>query len=99
MKRHLIAAAALALSIAPAYAATDPDSGAAAIAFLVVFFTFFLYVAPTIIAFRRKHHSRWAILMLNFLLGWIGLGWIIALIWSFTGVRHDAVATLSGRPS
>jgi ABC-type transport system involved in cytochrome c biogenesis permease component len=96
MKRLLVTASTIALLATPAHAASDGDTG---IAMITVAIIGLIYIAPTIIAFRRKHHSRWAILMLNFLLGWIGLGWIFALIWSLTGVRHDAVATLSGRPS
>lgn len=44
-----------------------------------------LYFLPAIIAFGRKHNSRVAILVLNLLLGWSVLGWIIALVWSLTG--------------
>lgn len=43
-----------------------------------------LYFLPTIVANQRKHRQYAAILTLNLLLGWTGLGWIIALIWSVT---------------
>jgi len=42
------------------------------------------YFAPSIVAFVRHHHNRWAIFALNLLLGWTGLGWIGALVWSLT---------------
>lgn len=49
------------------------------------------YLFPTYIALVREHNSAGAICALNLLLGWSGLGWIIALIWSFTGnVRRVA---------
>lgn len=43
-----------------------------------------LYLLPTVIAFKRGHRSKGGIAVLNILLGWTILGWIIALIWSFT---------------
>ncbi len=45
-----------------------------------------LYFLPSFIAALRHHHSGTAIFVLNLLLGWTALGWIIALVWSFTGV-------------
>ncbi|NTU92372.1 MAG: superinfection immunity protein [Chlorobiaceae bacterium] len=47
---------------------------------------------PSIIAFLRKHHSSVAILALNILLGWTGLGWIIAFIWSLSWPGHERVS-------
>ncbi len=49
--------------------------------------TLALCFLPSIIAFRRNHHNRIAILALNVLLGWTGLGWIAALVWSLTAVE------------
>lgn len=42
------------------------------------------YLGPTIIAMLNKHHNTPAIFVLNLLLGWTILGWIVALVWSFT---------------
>ncbi len=42
------------------------------------------YFLPTLIASQRGHHSTGAIFLLNFLLGWTFMGWVAALIWSFT---------------
>ncbi len=53
--------------------------------FLIAAF-FFTYFAPAIIAGRRKHHQENAIIVLNILLGWTVLGWIVALVWAFTAV-------------
>lgn len=44
----------------------------------------FLYLLPTFVAGCRGHHNTLAIGALNILLGWTLLGWIGALIWSFT---------------
>ena len=46
-----------------------------------------LYFIPTMIASHRQHHQYSAIFLLNLLLGWSGLGWIIALVWSATAVE------------
>ncbi|MGD0643171.1 MAG: superinfection immunity protein [Roseiarcus sp.] len=43
------------------------------------------YFAPSIIALIRGHLSTAAIFVLNLILGWTFVGWIIALIWSLTG--------------
>lgn len=41
-----------------------------------------IYFLPTIIAYERGHKNAFAILVLNILLGWSIIGWVIALIWS-----------------
>lgn len=41
-----------------------------------------LYFLPTIIAMGRGHRNALAIVLLNVLGGWTGLGWLGALIWS-----------------
>ena len=46
-----------------------------------------LYFVPTVIAIVRGHGSWAAIAVLNVLLGWTVICWIIALIWSFTEVQ------------
>lgn len=43
------------------------------------------YFVPAIVAGLRDHRSVWAIFVLDLLLGWTVLGWIVALVWSFTG--------------
>lgn len=50
---------------------------------------FFVYFLPSIVAFWRGHHNRGAIFILNLFLGWSGLGWVVALIWSFTMVQKQ----------
>ena len=41
-----------------------------------------VYILPSLIAHRRKHHQRISISLLNIFLGWTLLGWVAALIWS-----------------
>lgn len=41
-----------------------------------------IYFLPSIIAFRRKHLNRVAILVVNVFLGFTGIGWVAALVWA-----------------
>lgn len=41
-----------------------------------------VYFLPTIIGAR--HHNAGAIFVLNLLLGWTFVGWIVALVWACT---------------
>lgn len=69
----------------PALAASDP--GTATPALLLVVFGLILicvYLLPTVIAFRRAHASRVAILAFNLLLGWLFVPWVIALVWALS---------------
>lgn len=43
-----------------------------------------LYFMPTFVATYRSHRNMAPIFMTNLLLGWSGLGWIAALVWSLT---------------
>jgi len=56
--------------------------------FLPIFgFGFVLYFLPSIIAFARSKRDAVSILILNLLLGWTAIGWVIALVWA---VKQDA---------
>jgi len=48
------------------------------------------YFIPAIIAALRKHHNQNPIFLLNLFLGWTLLGWVAALIWSFTAIAPQA---------
>ncbi len=51
--------------------------------FLPIFgFGFVLYFLPAIVAFARNKRDAVSILVLNLLLGWTAIGWVIALVWS-----------------
>jgi hypothetical protein len=47
-------------------------------------FSLLVYFLPTIIAIKRVHNNSVPILILNIFLGWTFLGWVLALVWSFT---------------
>ena len=53
-------------------------------------FSMAFYLLPSIVAFCRHHQNSPAILILNLLLGWTIIGWIIALVWAFTKVEKEA---------
>jgi len=53
----------------------------------MLFFPFFgfglvLYFLPSIIAVARSKRDTTAIFVLNLLLGWTAIGWVIALVWA-----------------
>ncbi len=43
-----------------------------------------LVLLPTGVALIRRHNNFIPILLVNVILGITGIGWVIALIWSFT---------------
>lgn len=44
-----------------------------------------LYFWPTLTAITRRHPACIGIILLNVLLGFTLIGWIVALVWSYTG--------------
>jgi hypothetical protein len=57
---------------------------------IVVIIIFVLYLLPAIVASVRNHHQAPVIFALNLLLGWTVLGWVLALVWAFTGTPARA---------
>jgi len=49
-----------------------------------------LYMLPSLIAFSRDHPHRRVLMLLNILLGWTLIGWIMIFVWA---VAADADAT------
>ena len=47
------------------------------------------YLLPTFMAFLRSRNSRWGILMVNVLLGWTVVGWVVAFAWALFGRRES----------
>lgn len=43
-----------------------------------------LWVLPGIIASKRNHRNALAITMCAVVLGWTGIGWLVALVWACT---------------
>ncbi len=57
-----------------------------------------LYFLPAIIASSRKKSNRLAIILLNVFLGWTFIGWVAALIWSFTSDSQNVVVNNYNNP-
>ena len=55
---------------------------------------FVLYWLPTIIAIARHTHSALGVAALNFLLGWTGVGWVLALMWALAASPHAQVIVI-----
>jgi hypothetical protein len=55
------------------------------LALLAVAYVHFL---PAILAYKRRHPSRTAILILNAFFGWTLIGWVLALLWALA--EYDA---------
>ena len=49
-----------------------------------------LYFLPSIVAFVRDKTNKWAIFILNLLLGWSLIGWVAALVWAVMKEESDA---------
>lgn len=58
-----------------------------------------MYWLPTLVALVRHSPSAPGIAVLNFFLGWTGIGWIIALVWALTAAptAHVVVHIDGGR--
>ncbi len=52
-------------------------------------FGLFIYFIPSIIAAaRHQEHFLW-VLVLNIVLGWSGIVWIILMVWAILGERRE----------
>ena len=51
-----------------------------------------VYFIPTMVALSRGHHQSTAIVMLNILLGWTLLGWVIAIVWAVSATQPKQAA-------
>jgi T4 superinfection immunity protein len=54
---------------------------------IIILLLLAVHFLPSVIAFKRRHHNRIAILVLNVLLGWTFIGWVVALVWACMAVR------------
>jgi hypothetical protein len=48
-----------------------------------------LYLLPVIVALSREHPSWMGIAVVDLLLGWTVIGWIIALAWACSGAKPN----------
>lgn len=55
-------------------------------------FLFAVYFVPSLVAAGRKHPNSTAIGVLNLMVGWTILGWVVALVWSCTSPALPATS-------
>lgn len=60
------------------------ENGSDVTFFIVLIFLVIIYFLPTLIANGNRKRNAEAIAILNLLLGWTVLGWLVALIWGCT---------------
>ena len=64
-------------------------------AYIFIFLTFWIssqiFLLPWNIAWARRHTSAWGILVINLLLSWTFIAWIIALIWALSQTEQRIV--------
>lgn len=58
----------------------------------------FLLFWPAILAFRKHHPQRWAILVVTVLAAWTMAGWLFAVIWALRGPADRSVLPVIGDP-
>ncbi len=69
--------------------------------FLIIFIPIFvlaglaLYFLPSIIAFKCEHTDKHLILILNAVLGWTFIGWILILLWAMTDTKINKVLNIA----
>ncbi len=68
-----------------AQADRNPRAGLLCLALVGLLF----YLLPGAIAVLRGHHNAFAILLLNVLLGWTFVGWVVSLVWAFTAIERQ----------
>lgn len=72
------------------------DDGAAAagggfVFLFVVALAVGCYFLPTIVAYSRHKSNKNAIFLLNFLLGWTLIGWVVSIVWAATNDQPPVI--------
>ncbi len=73
--------------------ATSAVAGAHADAFpagtgIILLVSLVVYFVPCFIALVRDHEQQGPIIMICLFTGWTGIGWLVALVWSFSSQRR-----------
>ncbi|MBS4088738.1 MULTISPECIES: superinfection immunity protein [Pseudomonas] len=53
---------------------------------VLLFVVFMVYFMPCLNAYHRRHPNFNSIFLLNLLLGWTLIGWVIAIVWSASSI-------------
>ena len=51
----------------------------------------FIYFLPTYIASKRKHSNKASIILVNILLGWTFIGWVVAIVWAVSSQNSNII--------
>lgn len=62
---------------------------------LIPFVLIVFYFLPFCLAAARAHENTTGVFLLNAVLGWTVLGWVLALVWASTGERYTPPVGLS----
>jgi hypothetical protein len=62
------------------------------ISVIVLLLIALIYMLPTLIAFGREHLRRYDIIVVNILVGWTLIGWIVVFLWASLGRVEDELA-------
>lgn len=54
----------------------------------------FVYMLPTVIAWRKAHEHRWAVLIVNFFFGVTGVVWVILMVFSLRLIDSSTAVVL-----
>ncbi|MEI8315436.1 MAG: superinfection immunity protein [Verrucomicrobiota bacterium] len=66
---------------------------------IVVVIVLGIYLLPSIIAFRRKHHYRFIILGINVVMGLTGIGYLAAFVWAVWPSQTSVIDPLVASPT
>jgi hypothetical protein len=73
--------------------------GAAGIGMLLIILVALVgYFLPSVIAIARKHHQIGPVLIVNLLLGWTFIGWVVALVLAVSSKRPAVAVPYYGYP-
>lgn len=50
-----------------------------------------VYLLPTVVALARGHRNRASIMVVNIMLGWTLLGWVISMTWAVAAAPQVGV--------
>lgn len=76
---------------APSASSYDSGSGFPAGGVVLLILLLFVYFIPSLVAGSRKVRNGGAIFVLNLLLGWTFVGWVVALVWACANDAPPAV--------
>ena len=78
---------------------TDTSGGYLFLGLVMIAAAIALYFLPAIVAGMNHHRQKTAIFVLNLLLGWTAVGWVVALVWAFMRPEQHAPVVVNNPPA